>query len=121
MSPLEQLILKKKQEGASMDPMEQKAKLANLQALKAEMHGMMKDRLAPAKVEVEASSPEALEEGLDQAQEVVEELPGMEESVGLEMEEAQPLDVAIEGEDSQDLTPEELALLQKLLLKAKGM
>lgn len=117
MSPLEELIMKKLQAGEKMDPMQQKAKLASLDALKGEMHGMMKDHLLPrdgAKVEVEASSPVGLKEGLEVAQEV---LPEGVEAVG-EEETAGP-EVSVEAEDNPGLSDEEMAQLKLLLAKMK--
>lgn len=61
----------------------------------------MDELMAPAKVEVMADSPEGLEEGLDKAKDIVEEMPedmmAMEES-----EEETSEDEDEEDEDSED-------------------
>ena len=117
MSPLEKLIMKKKEQGKSMHPLEQKAKLGNLASLRDEMSSMMKGDLEPkAKIEIESDSSEGLKEGLEQAEEVIS-------GDSLEGSEGGPSEgdmLGAEGSVSeQKLSPEELALLEKLLMKAK--
>jgi hypothetical protein len=126
MTPLEKLIMKKREQGTQMDPIEQHAKMGNLQSLRDEMASMMKGDLEPkAKVEVAGDSPEAIKMGLDKAKDVVDgqdsdddqdddSAPGKEHS---------PMD----ENDTDDgdsavakLSPEEMELLQKLLAKMQG-
>lgn len=114
MSPLEQLIMKKREEGKSMSPLEQKAKMDNLTALRDEMSSMMKGDLAPgAKVEVAASSPEGLKDGLDKAQDVVS--AGDDSGEGeMAMPGSDDMD-----KDSDEMSSEEIDQLQMLLDKLK--
>jgi hypothetical protein len=122
MSPLEQLIMKKMQEGKKISPLEQKAKMENLDALKAEMHGMMKNHLQPdeASVEIASDSPKGLKEGMDKAQDVLEEMPespmGEEEEA---MEDESPAEEMMESSEGS-LSPEEIDQLQMLLSKLKA-
>ncbi len=62
VSPLEKLIMKKRESGKVMDPLEQKAKMGNLASLRDEMSSMMKGDLAPkAEVSVAVSDPEGMD------------------------------------------------------------
>lgn len=139
MSPLEQLIMKKMQEGKKMSPMEQQAKMDNLDALKNEMHGMMKGHLeGPAKVEIAADSPEGLKAGLDKAKDVVGgDMPGAEDmddgaddsdkpedDMDMKDDDAHPpgdmIEEDIEHEDAAgELSSDEIDQLQMLLAKLK--
>jgi hypothetical protein len=146
MDKLMKLIAKKKQEGKEMDPMEKEAKMSNLKALRDEMSGMMKeDLMHPAhKVEVAASDEQGLEKGLDKAKQVLadhmangDELGqdeadehnvddkadhGVDEAMEESAEEGDMQHPEHEGEmHGAQLSPEETALLQKLLAKAKMM
>lgn len=117
MSPLEKLIMKKKEEGRMMDPLEQKAKMGSLEALRDEMSGMMKDDLAPkAEVKVAADSPEGLSEGLEKAQDLVED---SHEPADEDQAEGDEVADSEGGSSSDVLSDEERALLEKLLAKAK--
>jgi hypothetical protein len=128
MSPLEQLILKKVQSGQTMSPMEQKAKMSNIEALKNEMHEMMKghfqgdDGDMGAKVEVASDSPEGLKMGLDKAKDVMDQASPDEDMDSDEDE--SPMEMSDDSEDMQpeqgELSPEEIDQLQMLLSKLKA-
>ena len=119
MSPLEKLIMKKKESGSMMDPMEQKAKMSNLEALRDEMSGMMKGDLQPkAKVEIASDSPEGIVEGLDKAKDVMTDIDMSSEKPEIE-EIGEPLE--IEKVEDSELSPEEMAMLKKLLSRVKGI
>lgn len=67
-------------EGPDMEKV--KAKMGVIEDLRNEMSGMMGNRVKDglSKVEVSASDPEGLKEGLEKAEEVVDEAPMMMES-----------------------------------------
>lgn len=107
---LEKLMEKKKKEGSEMEPMYKDSKMSMLKALRDEMSGLMKGELAGDKmheVQVASDSPEGLKEGLEKAEDVVE---GVEAA----MPESE------EKEEDASLSDEEMALLEKLLAKAKA-
>lgn len=123
MSPLEKLIMKKKEQGIAMDPLEKQAKMGNLHDLIAEMSGMMKGDLAPKKVEISASaSPDAIpSDGADSA--AIGDAPDM----GADDGEESPAHEGLEDPGEEDsetmqakLSPDEMALLQKLMMKMKA-
>jgi hypothetical protein len=70
--------------GKKMSPMEAKAKLASLKELMKEMDDMMMDDMkgkkGMAKVSVMSDSPEGLKQGLEKAEEVLDDEESDEES-----------------------------------------
>jgi hypothetical protein len=115
---LEQLMEKKKKEGADIDPLYKKAKMSSLESLRDEMNGMMKqDLLAakhPKKVEVMASDEQGLKAGLEKAEDII---AGSEESEGLG-EEQSPVDEA--ASLAMNMSPEEIEELMKKLEMMKS-
>ena len=113
--------------GKKMSPMEAKAKLATLKELMKEMDGMMMDGMKKGKMKVSvmADSPEALKEGLEQAEDVVEgsgEMTSNLPKLGGSMESEDEMEDELEGEeeesddDSEDLD----AKIAELLAKKKA-
>lgn len=136
MSPLEQLIMKKMQEGKQMSPLEQKAKMSNLDSLKSEMQDMMKghldgkDGMDGAKVEIASDSPEGLKDGLDKAQDLMSPSDDSSDDSSDDDSDEQgddmpEHDMADAGHDDAQpdmsaLSPTEMQQLQMLLAKLKS-
>lgn len=136
MSPLEQLIMKKMQEGKQMSPLEQKAKMSNLDSLKSEMQDMMKghldgkDGMDGAKVEIASDSPEGLKDGLDKAQDLMSPSDDSSDNSSEDSDDDMSSDedhgMMADGghDDSQPdmsaLSPTEMQQLQMLLAKLKS-
>ncbi len=120
MSPLEKLIMKKKEMGGSMNPLEQKAKLGNLTALRDEMSGMMKSELQPkGKVEMMAvgGDDEAGEPAESPAEESAE---GDDQSADGDMAPGMDSGMAAGAEHGGELSADEIDMLQMLLTKLKS-
>lgn len=112
MDKLFKLMEKKKQEGKQMDPMAKDAKMSMLKALRDEMSGIMKGDLEDSKlkkVEVVSNDEEGLKEGLEKAQDVVDEVSEPEQN-----EESMLMD-AYKSDPSQ----ENLSKLMEYLEKKK--
>lgn len=134
-------LIEMKKGGPAMDPKQKEAKMSMLQALKAEMSGMMKEDLqhpGMKKVEIAADDKEGLAHGLDKAKEMIDhdsnsDQLGQDEAdehdveqegmfgVSPEMEEhaehGDSEEPEHEGEMHDGLSTEEEALLAKLLAK----
>lgn len=115
------LLEKKKQEGKQMSPERLEAK----QKVLSELRGMAnesigKDLPGLKKVTVASDSDEGLKEGLDKAEEVVEEMPSEEESLlpeepEMESEEEQPMFAEVK-DMVESLSPEDKQrLIQELM------
>lgn len=120
-------LMEMKKGGPAMDPRQKEAKMAMLQALKAEMSGMMKEDLqhpGMKKVSVASDDASGLSEGLDKAKEMIDSVD--HNSDGSDVEQEDMFDSSPEMEESSEegdfmqhegLSPEEELLLSKLLAK----
>lgn len=122
MIDLKKLMEAKKKESGEMSPAQQAAKLKVLSELRGVANDEIKKDLPMKKVSVMSDSPEGLKEGLETAEEVVEEgpaavIPGMEseesesedhcdeviaEAKMLSPEEKQRLIAALQEEDTSE-------------------
>jgi hypothetical protein len=113
-----------------MSPMEAKAKLATLKSLMSDMDDMMMDGMKNAKgkmkVSVMANSPEALKEGLEKAEEVVEDSDEMESNIPkfgkpkMSEDEDEMEDEYVESEDSEESEEDLDRKIAELLAKKKA-
>lgn len=94
-------LMKKKEGAEPLDENYKNAKMSMLEALRDEMHGMMKGDLDGAKkVEVLSDSAEGLKHGLDKAKDIVAEKASEdEESPEHESEEGPEAEAKEDGED----------------------
>lgn len=110
MEHFKKLLEKKKAEGKSMSPMEQKSKMSMLKALKNEMGGMMSEDLSPEnmkKVTVASNDQEGLKAGLDKAKKLVSHSSGMAEGGMVEGDKTGPEDAGEHAEyAASDVDPE---------------
>lgn len=119
LKELMKLAEKKKGKG-EMDPTYKSAKMGVLGDIKKLAEDSMKgDIEGLKKVTVASSDEEGLKEGLEKAKDMVGKMPGMEEQMAeheAEMESESP-EMEASEEQLSKLSPEEQAMLAKLLKK----
>lgn len=110
MKELKELLGAKKK----IDPTEKEAKLAAIKGMRKMAGDMMADDMkSMKKVTVAAPDAEGLKEGLEKAEDVVEQMPGMEESEDME-------EMSDEEEMEMPESLEEIDAMMKKLAEKKA-
>lgn len=116
---MKKLLEKKMKSGKKLSDSEKEAKMSVLKALKGSMDEVMADKVhGMKKVSVMSDSPEGLKEGLEKAEDIVEESEPLMKMASEDMEES---DESEDSEDSEEMSPDEIdaKIAELMALKEK--